>query len=133
MPAFFNGIFGHKPTGGLVPNTGAHPPATKSIERSVSVALPWRWIVRLASSVLTRAVGVARIASVFCRICQPGPLCRYASDLWPLLNVLAGPDGASLLRAFLAWCSFPPVTVRVRGCFSRCLVREPYLLVVRAR
>ncbi len=27
MPAFFNGIFGHKPTGGLVPNTGQFPGA----------------------------------------------------------------------------------------------------------
>ena len=25
MPAFFNGVFGHKPTGGLVPNTGQVP------------------------------------------------------------------------------------------------------------
>jgi len=25
MPAFFNGVFGHKPSGGLVPNTGQHP------------------------------------------------------------------------------------------------------------
>jgi fatty acid amide hydrolase 2 len=25
MPAFFNGVFGHKPTGGLVPNTGQYP------------------------------------------------------------------------------------------------------------
>lgn len=27
MPAFFNGIFGHKPTGGLIPNTGQYPEA----------------------------------------------------------------------------------------------------------
>lgn len=27
MPAFFNGVFGHKPTGGLVPGTGQHPMA----------------------------------------------------------------------------------------------------------
>ena len=27
MPAFFNGIFGHKPTGGLVPNSGQFPVA----------------------------------------------------------------------------------------------------------
>lgn len=27
MPAFFNGIFGHKPTGGLIPNSGQYPPA----------------------------------------------------------------------------------------------------------
>ncbi|MCB9547240.1 MAG: amidase [Myxococcales bacterium] len=26
MPAFFNGVFGHKPTGGLVPVSGQHPP-----------------------------------------------------------------------------------------------------------
>jgi fatty acid amide hydrolase 2 len=25
MPAFFNGVFGHKPSGGLVPNTGMYP------------------------------------------------------------------------------------------------------------
>ena len=25
MPAFFNGVFGHKPSGGLVPSTGQHP------------------------------------------------------------------------------------------------------------
>lgn len=28
MPAFFNGIFGHKPTGGLIPNTGQYPNAS---------------------------------------------------------------------------------------------------------
>ncbi len=28
MPAFFNGVFGHKPTGGLVPNSGQYPVAT---------------------------------------------------------------------------------------------------------
>ena len=28
MPAFFNGVFGHKPTGGLVPATGQYPQAT---------------------------------------------------------------------------------------------------------
>ncbi len=27
MPAFFNGVFGHKPTGGLVPSTGSYPDA----------------------------------------------------------------------------------------------------------
>lgn len=25
LPAFFNGVFGHKPSGGLVPNSGQHP------------------------------------------------------------------------------------------------------------
>ncbi|MEW5734649.1 MAG: amidase [Thermodesulfobacteriota bacterium] len=31
MPAFFNGIFGHKPTAGLVPNTGQFPHAENEI------------------------------------------------------------------------------------------------------
>ena len=59
MPAFFNGVFGHKPTGGLVPGSGQYP----------------------------RAKGAAA------RIVATGPLARRAEDLWPLLQILAGPDG----------------------------------------
>ena len=33
MPAFFNGVFGHKPTGGLVPNTGQYPLAANDALR----------------------------------------------------------------------------------------------------
>ncbi|HVJ90310.1 MAG TPA: amidase family protein, partial [Labilithrix sp.] len=36
MPAFFNGAFGHKPTGGLVPNTGHYPPARGLYQRYVT-------------------------------------------------------------------------------------------------
>lgn len=36
MPAFFNGVFGHKPTGGIVPSTGNHPPAHGDVERFVT-------------------------------------------------------------------------------------------------
>lgn len=35
MPAFFNGVFGHKPTGGLVPNAGQHPSASPGLEEYV--------------------------------------------------------------------------------------------------
>jgi len=35
MPAFFNGVFGHKPTGGLVPNEGQYPSATEGINEFV--------------------------------------------------------------------------------------------------
>lgn len=59
MPAFFCGIYGHKPSGGAVPNTGGLPTARGRIQR----------------------------------YCQPGPLCRRAEDLFPLLRVLHGPDG----------------------------------------
>ncbi len=33
LPAFFNGVFGHKPTGGLVPSTGQFPQATGAAAR----------------------------------------------------------------------------------------------------
>jgi len=33
MPAFFNGAFGHKPTGGLVPNTGQYPGGQDEVSR----------------------------------------------------------------------------------------------------
>jgi len=62
MPAFFNGVFGHKPTGGLVPGTGQYPNAE---------------------------TGDAQLL----RYVTTGPLCRRAADLWPLLTLLAGPDG----------------------------------------
>jgi fatty acid amide hydrolase 2 len=36
MPAFFNGVFGHKPTGGLVPGTGQYPIAQNEALRYLS-------------------------------------------------------------------------------------------------
>ncbi|MFN7955876.1 MAG: amidase [bacterium] len=33
MPAFFNGVFGHKPTGGLIPNSGQFPMPTGDVRR----------------------------------------------------------------------------------------------------
>jgi fatty acid amide hydrolase 2 len=60
MPAFFNGVFTHKATGGLIPNTGQFP--------------------------------LARRGPVL-RMLTTGPLCRRAEDLWPLVKLLAGPDG----------------------------------------
>lgn len=59
MPAFFNGVFGHKASSGTVPSTGQFPIAHGDALRLLST----------------------------------GPLCRRAEDLWPLLKLLAGPDG----------------------------------------
>ncbi len=59
LPAFFNGVFGHKPTGGRVPGSGQFPAA--------------------------EGAGL--------RYLTTGPLARRSEDLWPLLTVLAGPDG----------------------------------------
>lgn len=65
FPAFFNGVFGHKPTPGIVPNTGQVPLPVGAMNRN----------------------------------CVTGPLARRAEDLWPLLNILAGPDGIDPLCA----------------------------------
>ena len=59
FPAFFNGVFGHKPTPGIVPNTGQYPQPVGEMNRN----------------------------------CVTGPIARRADDLWPLLEILAGPDG----------------------------------------
>ena len=59
LPAFFNGVFGHKPTGGLVPGSGQWPLAENEALRYLST----------------------------------GPIARRAEDLWPILQILRGPDG----------------------------------------
>ena len=61
IPAFYCGLFGHKPTGGTIPNT--------------------RTLPRLS------------LADAISRYCQLGPTTRHAADLYPLLQVIAGPDG----------------------------------------
>ncbi|GBG32663.1 Glutamyl-tRNAGln amidotransferase subunit A, mitochondrial [Hondaea fermentalgiana] len=56
IPALYNGLFGHKPTGGAVPNTRCIPKVHGLVER----------------------------------YCQLGPTARYAHDLFPLLETMAG-------------------------------------------
>jgi len=73
MPAFFCGIFGHKPSTGLVSNAGQvwmikHFPR-KRFQLHFCVQIP-------------RAVGVINT------FLTTGPLCRYASDLMPMFKVL---------------------------------------------
>lgn len=67
IPAMFCGIFGHKPSSGLVPFTGHWPfyddPAVS----------PWSRDVHIYNSI--------------------GPMARAAEDLMPILRVIAGPDG----------------------------------------
>jgi fatty acid amide hydrolase 2 len=59
IPAAFCGAVGHKPSGGLFPNTGHFPEAP------------------------------AGNGAFLCT----GPLVRRVEDLWPLIQILAGPDG----------------------------------------
>lgn len=63
IPAFFNGIFGHKPTPDIVSNYGQYP---TSGEREF---VPY--------------------------LCS-GPMCRYATDLLPMMKVLAGKNNSLL-------------------------------------
>lgn len=77
MPAFFNGVFGHKPTGTMVPATGQFPS--------------------------THGRGL--------RYLSTGPLCRRAEDLFPLLKILAGPDG--LDSECREWPLRDPTDVRI--------------------
>jgi len=85
MPAFFNGIFGHKPTGGLVPNTGQFPS-----EESGDV-----------------------------RYLATGPMARRCEDIWPLVNILAGPDGQD--HSCLDWPLGDPTSVDLSSLKVYCI------------
>ncbi|GFX47874.1 fatty-acid amide hydrolase 2 [Trichonephila clavipes] len=54
IPAAFNGVFGHKPSRGVVSNNGQYPTAAPSLQTFL----------------------------------MTGPMCRYASDLLPMMKVL---------------------------------------------
>jgi fatty acid amide hydrolase 2 len=79
VPAFFNGVFGHKPSSGVVPATGLFPASEGAAMRMNSV----------------------------------GPLARRASDLMPVLRLIAGPDGADPLTREVELGD--PATVSVEG------------------
>jgi fatty acid amide hydrolase 2 len=73
MPAAFCGVYGHKPSGGLVPLTGIHP-----VHRTDAEApLPFE----PAGALTRRAPYLAA-----------GPIARSAGDLAALLRIMAGPD-----------------------------------------
>jgi fatty acid amide hydrolase 2 len=65
IPAAYCGLYAHKPSSGMVPLAG-HVPMDRGPD---SPAAP--------------------LAQFF----TPGPMCRDANDLWPLLCVMAGADG----------------------------------------
>ncbi|XP_062534223.1 fatty-acid amide hydrolase 2-B-like [Armigeres subalbatus] len=63
MPAFFNGIFGHKPSRQIVSNDGQYPEAV-SEEQEIFLGI--------------------------------GPMCRYATDLKPMLRIIADQNAKKL-------------------------------------
>ncbi|XP_017288676.1 fatty-acid amide hydrolase 2-B [Kryptolebias marmoratus] len=62
MPCFFNGIFGHKTTPGVVSCENQYPPTSGRQDEYVS----------------------------------SGPMCRYAEDLLPMLQIMSGPNAHRL-------------------------------------
>lgn len=66
MPAAFCGIFGHKPTNRVVPLTGHFPYTRDDMASLIGPRYPYTTI---------------------------GPLSRKGRDLYPLLNLMIGPDG----------------------------------------
>lgn len=65
MPAFFCGIFGHKPSDKIVPMTGHFPVYPKTAHEMTGAKYPFTVI---------------------------GPMSRKASDLYDLMNLIVGPD-----------------------------------------
>jgi fatty acid amide hydrolase 2 len=91
MPCYFNGIFGHKPSAGLVPNTGQYPIAVNQ-----GSFLPHTPRARVD---VDRSTG--RRTPPALRYMCTGPMCKRADDLWPLLKIMAGPDGVDTYQQHL--------------------------------
>jgi fatty acid amide hydrolase 2 len=66
IPAALCGVFGHKPSSGLLPLTGHYPVYRDGPDAALSKNNPWVVV---------------------------GPLTRSASDLMPLVRIMAGQDG----------------------------------------
>lgn len=86
IPASFCGIFGHKPTTGMLPLTGHHPVYIDGPDASMSMTAPYVSI---------------------------GTLTRSAADIAPLMRVMAGRDGFDPNAEPLAFLS--PEQVDWRG------------------
>jgi fatty acid amide hydrolase 2 len=67
IPAAFCGVYGHKPTNGLLPLTGHYPVYESGLDAGVPKRNPWVVV---------------------------GPLARSARDLLPILRICAGADAA---------------------------------------
>lgn len=110
MPAFFNGIFGHKPSRNIVSNIGQYPiPQTELLNSFLG----------MHNSL--KCFGIFE----YNNLCQmlllgTGPMTRHAVDLKPLLNIMAGENSDKLklndnvdisqLKVFYQFRSDAPLT-----------------------
>jgi fatty acid amide hydrolase 2 len=81
LPSHFCGIWGHKPSAGLVPNSGQFP---------CDVRRPAAGWSSSSNTLIAQGPQGA--------MCCSGPMCAYCEDLLPLLRLMAGPDGDN------GWC-----------------------------
>lgn len=98
MPAGFCGVFGHKPTHGLLPLTGHYPVYADGPDAELPKRIPWLTI---------------------------GPLARTADDLMPLLSIMAGPDGVDPNSETIALGDPTRVTWRGRRVL---VLEDPHIL-----
>jgi fatty acid amide hydrolase 2 len=66
IPASFCGVFGHKPSAGIIPLTGHFPLSHEELKNLTPKKYPMTTV---------------------------GPICRSAKDLLPLVKIIKGPDG----------------------------------------
>ncbi|MBO9665865.1 MAG: amidase [Bdellovibrio sp.] len=66
MPAFFCGVYAHKPSANILPLTGHFPFMNEDFKRLVDDKVPYTAL---------------------------GPMARKATDLYPLIKLMMGPDG----------------------------------------
>jgi fatty acid amide hydrolase 2 len=89
LPAHFCGIWGHKPSAGLVPNSGQFPCDVRPPTAG--------WSSKSSALVVHGPQGAMNCS---------GPMCAHCEDLFPLLRLMVGPDGDN------GWCdghtSLPP-------------------------
>lgn len=115
LPSHFCGIWGHKPSAGLVPNSGQFP----CDERRPGAS----W-TSLSSALIANGPQGAMNCS--------GPMCAHFEDLFPLLRIMAGPDGIN------GWCDgftalAPPSSHAISPCdVTVYVVESPRLFLCRS-
>lgn len=83
MPAYFNGIFGHKPSKFIVSNHGQYPNTTCEEQNSFLCEIFFLLNLRNDSQCVLYLIAI-------------GPMCRFAKDLKPMMKIIAAANGQFL-------------------------------------
>ncbi|KAL8180984.1 UNVERIFIED_CONTAM: hypothetical protein K2H54_043409 [Gekko kuhli] len=100
MPAFFNGIFGHKPTteqrSDSLPENGDTMKGKRTQLEGQVRECQSNCVQRVDSGVVPNDGQFPIAEGVRVNFLCTGPMCRYAEDLDPMLRIMAGPGIAKL-------------------------------------